>query len=93
MRLDLFEDIWTDAAVAFVAVLALPFYLGYVHAHVDRLLEYAVVAGVALALGERLVYDYCKGDNLADFIFNAALRGLAVLVWGGASFGLALWLV
>lgn len=93
MRLDLFEDLWTDAFVTFVAVLALPFYLGYVHAHLDTLFEYAVVAGAGLALGERLVYSYCKGDSLADFAFNAGLRAIAVLIWGGAAFGLALWLV
>ena len=91
--MDLFEDFWTDAAVSLIAVLALPFYLGYVHAHVDTMVEYAVVAGVALAHGERLIYTYCRDDGVSEFLFNAGLRSLAVLVFGGASFGLALWLV
>lgn len=93
MRIDLYDDFWTDALVTFVAVLALPFYLGYLHAQIDSFVEYALFAGVALALGERLVYTYCARDSVAEFAFNASLRAAAILVFGGASFGLALWLV
>lgn len=90
--MDLRDDLWTDGFVSLVAVLGLPFYLGYVHAAVDTMLEYAIVAGLALALGERLIYSFYRG-NAAEFAVCAGLRALAVMVWGGVSFGLAWWLV
>src|SRR3546814_11752952 len=50
---DVSDDFWTDAGVSIIAVLALPFYLGYIHAPIATTLQYAIVAGIEFGLGER----------------------------------------
>ena len=91
--MDLIDDLWTDLAVSAVAVLALPFYIGYLDSPFHDLLAYAVVAGICLATGERIIYTYHRDDGVLEFVANAALRTAAVVVWGGIAFALAIWLI
>src|SRR3546814_20331983 len=86
---DVSDDFWTDAGVSIIAVLALPFYLGYIHAPIDSMIEYAIVAGFGLALGERLAYAFYRHDNHPVSAFHAGLTHLAGLVWEGFSFVIA----
>src|SRR3546814_12822004 len=78
---DVSDDFWTDAGVSIIAVLALPFYLVYIHAPIDSMIEYAIVAGIGLALGERIVYAFYRNGNAAECALNGGLRELAVLRW------------
>ena len=90
---DLIEDIWLDALVTVVAIIALPFYIGYLDSPFEDLLAYAVVAGICLATGERLLYRYCRNDGVERFLVNVVLRSGAVVIWGGLAFALAIWLI
>jgi hypothetical protein len=90
---DLIDDIWLDAFVSLVAIIALPFYIGYLDSPFEDLLAYALVAGICLASGERLLYRYYRNDGVGEFVVNAVLRSGAVIIWGGVAFTLAIWLI
>ncbi|PWG02154.1 hypothetical protein [Sphingosinicella humi] len=91
--MDLIDDIWLDAVVSLVAIIALPFYIGYLDSRFEDLLAYALVAGICLATGERILYKYYRDDGIGEFLVNAVLRSAAVIIWGGFAFGLGIWLI
>jgi hypothetical protein len=79
------------ALVAFAAVLVVPFYLGLVHWSVGQFLAYALIAAVAMALGEYLESRVGKRGSAPLFLHETMLWFLAVAGAGGAAYLIA-WL-
>lgn len=75
------------------ATVALPGYLGWLHQSVLSFLIYSVVAGMALAIGDRFTLSWLSGANGLNFASYAGTRTLLVLIGGGIVYFLTLILI
>lgn len=75
--------------VAFAAVLAMPFYVGFVHWSAKEFALYALVASVAMATGEYLETPVKKRGGGRLFVQEVMLWLIAVLVAGGVAYLIA----
>ena len=77
-------NMWIEAAAIAAAVLAIPAYMGFIHATPAAALAYFVVGGTAMSLGEQLQFRFDVEIDLADIALwcaaIAALGGLAYLL-------------
>jgi hypothetical protein len=76
--------------VSISATALLPAYMGWAHVGVSGFLMYALVAGLALATGERLTTPFFDKITLSNYTGYAARRCRTVLIAGGAVYFLAL---
>ena len=93
VRIDEDDAFWADLAASSVAVLALPFYMGYLHSPLRHLLLYALVAAIGLVIAEQLTHPTYRSHGVYGIMLGLGLRCGAVLIFGGVAFLLALWLV
>ena len=86
------EENWLDGIALLCVIVLLPFYIGYIDSPFEIMLFYALAAGVALTVADRLIHA-CNGKRFRDMIVNAGVQALAVLIFGLIPFGLAIWLI
>lgn len=82
--------IWIGIAATALAVFSLPVYMGIAHYNAGNMLAYSLVAGPALAAGDQFSEVQNVWTGLIGFAIEAAVRSLAVGVFGGIAFLLAL---
>ena len=85
------DDHWDDIFVSFYAILCLPFYIGYLDSPVEFMLFYAIIAGLALEIGDRLVGRFA--GSLYDLLIETGLRAAGILIVGIIPFAVAIWLI
>jgi hypothetical protein len=86
-------DLWSETIGLLVAILLLPFYIGYLHLTLAQLLAYIVVAGAVLTAADHLRFASAKPVGAADLAMDFTLWAQAVLGLGLAAYLLALVLV
>jgi len=75
---------------AVTVTVALPFYLGFVHAAAPQLVLYTGVAGAAMATGEFVETPTLKRGGLSVFLTVVAVWSASIVVVGGATYLIAL---
>lgn len=96
MRIISKGEFWIESIAVVIAVLLLPFYIGYIHIGLPGALLYTAAAGAGLALGEELQfssYHLSQLPDLPDLAGEIALWSVSVAVVGGIIYLLALILV
>jgi hypothetical protein len=76
---------------AFTAVLVVPFYVGVVHWNARQFFFYALVASIAMAIGEHLETPPSPGGRRVLFLQGALLWFAAIMIAGGIAY-LVAWL-
>jgi len=79
-----------ELVTAVVAAVAIPFYLGFVHAAAPHLVMYSGVAGAAMATGEFVENPRPDRWGVRLFIANVAVWSVAIAFLGGAAYLIAL---
>ena len=99
MRIISKGEFWIEFIAVVIAVLLLPFYIGYIHIGLPGALLYTAAAGAGLALGEELQFSSYRLSQLPDLPDLPDLAGeiapwsVSVAVVGGIIYLLALILV
>lgn len=87
-------EIWQGSKAEFItasaAVIAFPFYLGFVHTPSALLALYAGVAGAAMATGEFAEKAHLRHGGFRLFLADVAIWALIIGVLGGATYLFAL---
>lgn len=81
------------AAARLFAIVGLPAYLGAKDSSVWQFLIYAVVAGLALAIAERLTITHFRDDSLDVLAQQSVLQSLIVVALGLPIYLLAVFVV
>ena len=92
MIVDLGYEDWISTLAVIAVVVLLPFYIGYVDSTVEILFSYAVVSGLALAVGDKLLSSEAA-VGLRSMVLEIAVNAVAVMVFGLLPFALAIWLI
>ena len=71
-----------------VAIVGLPAYIGWADRTFGAFILYALVAGLGLALADRLTVTHFEGDSVTALAQHAIFRFLTVALVGGAIYGL-----
>lgn len=86
-------EFWIETGALMAALLVIPFYLGFIHVSPGGAIAYAVLGGVAMAIGEQLQFPGPALPSLREFITDILLWSAAISGVGGLIYVLALVLV
>lgn len=79
-----------ELVTAIAAMVAIPFYLGVIHAGAPQFAVYSGVAGTAMATGEFAEHSSLQTWGFRLFLMDVALWCSGVALLGGAAYLIAL---
>jgi hypothetical protein len=74
---------WIETGATLVAVLLIPFYMGFIHVGAFGAAAYAAVGGLAMAIGEQLQFEPRRPNIEASdvLLWSAAIGGSGGLAY------------